>query len=92
MNHESPLVFAGTTSQRSFPYVTFALFVVILDCTFHNNKDSEKLKIDKEFSAIFWMLQENYLSLPTVRGEIRTNRKHSLLFRVKPICLGNKLG
>ena len=51
----------------------FALFVVILVCTFHHCKDSENLRIDKEFLSIFWMLQENYLSLPMVRREIRTN-------------------
>ena len=36
--------------------------------------------------------QDFFVTLPTVRGEIRTNEKHLLLFRVKPICLGNKLG
>ena len=35
------------------------------------------------------LFQKSFVSLPSVRGDIRTNLKHSLLFRVQPKSLAN---
>ncbi len=45
-----------------------------------------------DFPKIFWSLRIFFVSLPTVRGEIRTNRKAFAIISRSAKSLGNLLG